>query len=341
MRVHNVKRVSDVTIRKLYQKSSPETQDMAMTIPRITSLGLVNIKTVYHSLIQAPSIINISKPRVLSLTLNNRHNKLKPPIDPLSVTLPNLTSLKVTPHLQRLSTWGLDETINLTLPNDIKIHIRGKADLHDIQDVKIDNPLLLDADLRYLHNETTQLGPAFGIALPQVIELRGSVKPVLTIPVLVGTEDRYAVSNKLTWDDSSITHSGYWIYKSLEPIPIDTTQEPYKQIGRDVNHFDDLMVDKDTTYYYRVTPKSVYGNLFSNQVELLHFTAQTVSFMIHESPTYTPLRVDNNIIPLVPTTDTEWDELNASFEHLAVTDVHLITKYTPSPTYIEMRNYNE
>jgi hypothetical protein len=62
---------------------------------------------------------------------------------------------------------------------------------------------------------------------------------------------------------------------------------------------------------------------------------------MQESPTYTPIRVDNNIIPLVPNIDTMWDGLNAGFEQMSVLDMTLMSKYIPTPTYIEMRIYNE
>ena len=166
-------------------------------------------------------------------------------------------------------------------------------------------------------------------------------RSVLTFPILEGEIINDNLIG-LTWDDSSVTHTGYLLYKSLEPIPVDTTQEPYRQLGHDVKQFDDSVdMPPNTTIYYRVTPRTVYGNLFSNQLELSNHTSKIITFMMQESPTYTPIRVDNNIIPLVPAVDTMWDGLNANFEQMNVLDVTLMSEYTPTPTYIEMRIYNE
>lgn len=343
MRVHNVQDVSDVSVRNLYQKASSDSQNMTMSNPTVTSLRLRN---VYNRFRQAPSdFIKVLKPMVLSIALRNLYNKLNTQRESFSISLPSITFIEVRPLLQKLRTWGLDETLKVNLPNNIEIHKKDVVNLYDnpdIIDFKIDTPEPLEVEVKNILNKTTQRGPDFEVGLPDDIELGGSVKPVLTFPVLEGTEERLIVSNSLTWSDASVTHTGYIVYKSLEPIPVDTTQEPYIQLGRDVKQFDDPDgIPLNTVIYYRVTPRTVYGNLFSNQVELLHYTSKTITFMMQESPTYIPIRVDNNIIPLVPTVDTMWDELNASFEQMNVLDISLMSEYTPSPTYIEMRIYNE
>lgn len=290
-----------------------------MTIgnPRVTSLSIRNL---YNRFRQAPAdFIKLLKPTVLSLSIRNLYNRLTPVRDSFSISLPAITSVGVRSLLQELRTWGSDETITVSLPNSLEIQIKNIVNSYDKSD---------SVDIK--------------VGLPGSIELGGSVKPVLTSPVLRGTEDRDTVSNTLLWGDRSRTHTGYTIYRSLEPIPVDTTQEPYIHLGRDVKQFDDSDgIPLNTTVYYRVTPKTVYGNLFSNQVELSHFTSKTITFMMQESTTYIPIRVDNNIIPLVPTIDTRWDELNASFEQMNVFDTSIISEYTPTPKDIEMRIYNE
>lgn len=315
---------------------------MLMGHPEVTSLRLSGI---YNKFRQAHSdSIKVLKPKLLSLALRNLYNKLKMPEETLSVSLPFNVSLEVRPLLQRLRTQGLDETITVNLPQDIEIHTKDVVTLYDnpdIVDFKIGTPEPLSIEVKGIYNNSTQGGDGFNLGLPSDIELGGSVKPVLTFPVLEGEivgENLIA----LTWDDSSITHTGYTLYKSLEPIPVNTTQEPYRQLGRDVKQFEDsTVILPDTPIYYRVTPRTVYGNLFSNQAEIIDYTSRVITFMIQESPTYIPLRVDNNIIPLVPAVDTMWDELNASFEQMEVLDVSLTPVYTPSPTYIEMRIFNE
>lgn len=341
MRVHNVHDVSDISLRNLYQKTTDK-QNITISNPRVTSL---RIRNVYNRFRQAPSdFIKLLKPRVLSLALRNLYNKLNPRRESLTISLPTIAFLEVRPLLQKLRTWGLDETFKVTLPHSIEIHKKDVVNLYDnpdIIDFKIDTPEPLEVEVKNILNKNTQRGPDFEVGLPDGIELGGSVKPVLTFPVLEGEiiNDSLAV---LTWDDSSITHTGYLIYKSLEPIPVNTTQEPYIQLGRDVKQFDDFVdMPPNSTIYYRVTPSTVYGNLFSNQLELSTHTSKIITFMMQESPTYTPIRVDNNIIPLVPDIDTMWDGLNASFEQMSVLDVTLTSKYIPTPTYIEMRIYNE
>lgn len=310
--------------------------------PEVTTLRLSGI---YNKFRQAPSdSIKLHKPKVLSLYLRNLYNKLKMEEETICVALPSDISLEVRPLLQKLRTQGLDETITVNLPDTIEIHTKDVVTLYDnpdIVDFKIDTPEPLSIEVKGIYNNSTQGGDGFNLDLPSDIELGGSVKPVLTFPVLEGEivgENLIA----LTWDDSSITHTGYTLYKSLEPIPVNTTQEPYRQLGSDVKQFEDsTVILPDTPIYYRVTPRTVYGNLFSNQVEIIDYTSRVITFMVQESPTYIPLRVDNNIIPLVPAVDTMWDELNASFEQMEVLDVSLTSVYTPTPTYIEMRIYSE
>ena len=342
MRLHNVHDVSVVNLRSLYQKTRSDTLSMTMSNLTVTSLSLRNL---YNKFSKEPDdFIELFKPTVLSLALRNLYNKLDTRGDSLSISLPSIAFLEVRPLLQKLHTWGLDETLKITAPNNIEIHKKDVVTLYDnpdIVDFKIDIPEPLEFEVKNIVNKNTQREPGFEVSLPDAIELGGSVKPVLTFPVLEGEiiNDSLAV---LTWDDSSITHTGYLIYKSLEPIPVNTTQEPYIQLGRDVKQFDDSVdMPPNATIYYRVTPSTVYGNLFSNQLELLTHTSKIITFIMQESPTYTPIRVDNNIIPLVPDIDIMWDGLNASFEQMSVLDMTLMSKYIPTPTYIEMRIYNE
>lgn len=340
--IHNVQDVSDINLRKLYQNSVPDPQNIFMGHPEVTSLRLSGI---YNKFRQAPSdSIKLHKPKVLSLYLRNLYNKLKMEEETICVALPSDISLEVRPLLQKLRTQGLDETVTVNLPDAIEIHTKDVVTLYDnpdIIDFKIDTPEPLSIEVKGIYNNSTQGGDGFNLDLPSDIELGGSVKPVLTFPVLKGE----IVSENLislTWDDSSITHTGYTLYKSLEPIPVNTTQEPYRQLGRDVKQFEDSTdILPDTPIYYRVTPRTVYGNLFSNQVEIVDYTSRVITFMVQESPTYIPLRVDNNIIPLVPAVDTMWDGLNANFEQMEVLDVSLTSVYTPTPKYIEMRIYSE
>lgn len=318
IRVHNVQGVTDIALRNIYKKTSTETDahNISISNPRVTSLGIRNL---YNRFSQAPTdFIKLLKPTVLSLSIRNLYNRLTPARDSISISLPSITSIKVRSLLKGFRTWGLDETITVSLPNIIEIHKKDVVSSYD-------NSVSAD----------------FKIGLPDSVELGGSVKPVLTFPVLVGkfTEINNTLGISISWDDSSITHTGYTIYRSLEPIPEDTTQEPYLQLGRDVKQFDEPYVDEDTTYYYRVTPKTVYGNLFSNQVELSHFTDHTVTFMMQESLTYIPIRADNNIIPLVPIADTKGYALNARFEQLSVLDSTLTSEYIPAPSDIELQIY--
>ena len=268
MKVHNVQNVSDISLRNIYQKASADSQNLSMGNPRVTSL---NIKNLYNRFRQAPtSLIKLLKPTVLSLALRNLYNKLDTQRDSFTIGLPSITFIEVRPLLQKLRTWGLDETLEITLPNSIEIYKKDVVNLYDNKDIiefKVDTPEPLEVEVKNILNKFTQLGPSFEVGLPNGIEVDGTVKPALSFPVLEG-EIINDVLIGLTWDDSSITHTGYTIYRSLEPIPVDTTQEPYIQLGRDVKQFDDLSVDENTTYYYRVTPKSVYGNLFSNLLSL-------------------------------------------------------------------------
>lgn len=342
MRVHNVHDVSGTNLRSLHQKTTSDTDNMTMSNPTVTSLSLGN---PYNKFSQAPAdFIELLKPTVLSLALRNLYNKLDTQGDSLSISLPSIAFLEVRPLLQKLHTWGLDESFKITLPNTIEIHKKDVVtsyDSPDFVDFKIGIPEPVSIEVNNIYNKTTQRGPDFEVGLPVGIELSGSIKPVLTFPVLEGEVINDSLIG-LTWDDSSVTHTGYLIYKSLEPIPVDTSQEPYIELGRDVKQFDDSVdMPPNTAIYYRVTPRTVYGNLFSNQIELSNYTSKIITFMMQESPTYTPIRVDNNILPLVPATDTEWDGLNANFEQMNVLDVTLMSEYVPTPTYIEMRNYNE
>lgn len=342
LKVHNVQDVPDISLRDLMQGTSVSQKNLTINVPKFVTLNLRNTMREHRQV--SEDHIKILKPVVLSVSLRNKYNKLDiPQQDSVFIPPPSLTDIGLKPLLQRLQSQILNE-FNITLPNVTKIHQESFLSDYDIQiidELRVDTPKFLWAELKNVHNSYTQPYHTLDIGIPDSIEIGGSVKPVLTFPVLKGTADKLTESNILFWSDASITHTGYTIYKSLEPIPADTTQEPYIQLGRSVKQFFDYDdIPLDIPVYYRVTPKSVYGNLFSNQVEISHRdTDNIIYFMIQESPTYIPIRADNNIIPLVPIDDTKGNELNARFEQLSVLDSTLTSEYIPALSDIKLCIY--
>lgn len=339
-RVNNVN-ISNLSIRNVYQHTS-DLRNLSISHP---SLFSISVRNLYNRFRQIPERMKINLPTISFLWISNLYNKHRTSEESLKMEYPVITDMYIRNQLQQLLTYPLDETISMGLPTPLDIHHKNVVSKYLEQEIgvfKINTPTDFFLEKKNILNKTSQSGPQLAVNIPSEISFSGTVKPVLTFPVLEGIEERELVSNRLFWDDSSITHTGYTIYKSLEPIPEDTIQEPYIHLGRDVKQFDDSDgIPLNTPVYYRVTPRTVYGNLFSNQVELLHYTTKIITFMMQESPTYIPIRVDDNIIPLVPHVDTMWDELNASFEQMNVLDITIMSEYTPSPTYIEMRIYNE
>lgn len=290
---------------------------------------------------QAPEDrIKILKPKILNLSLRNKYNKLNPPQEhSILVPPPSLTDIGLRTLLQRLQSPVINEFI-IALPNVLEVHQENflfTYDNQDIDELRVNTPEFLWAELKNVMTSYTHRDDILEIGLPDGIEIGGSVKPVLTFPVLRSIEYSDTESIMLLWNDTSRTHTGYTIYKSLDPIPVDTTQEPYVHLGPNVKHFFDYDdIPPNTPIYYRVTPKSVYGNFFSNQVEITRHAPDIVDpddiiyFMVQESPTYIPIRADNNIIPLVPIINTKWDELNARFEQFSVIDSTLTSEYIPA-----------
>lgn len=104
---------------------------------------------------------------------------------------------------------------------------------------------------------------------PHEITFGGTVKPVLARPRLTGlTNQNNSKNAALSWEDSSVTHGGYYLYRSKSPIPIDLNIEPYQILDRTSRSFVDYYIDDMETYYYRITPISTYGELFSNLLKL-------------------------------------------------------------------------
>lgn len=129
-------------------------------------------------------------------------------------------------------------------------------------------PQVLSFQMRsaFRKNKTSE---AFTITIPQVEYFDTTCKPYLRTPVLTGSlvyKEGFAL--RLTWEDESITHTGYALYRDTSPIGEDTVLEPVHVFTRLSREFIDTSIVEGQEYYYRITPLSYTGKYLSNEITL-------------------------------------------------------------------------
>lgn len=264
---NNVDNVGDIYLRNIWQHTRSD-EKLTITQPQVTNLSLRNI---YQFWKQFAEKIRINKPKVLALSIKNLINRYTSPAERLFIRTPLIRSIYLRSYLQKLKTFPLDEKLTVMHPIILEMHhknVVSKYDEKEIGILRVNNAAFLAASLRNVLQKQ-DAHEALSISNISDIQVGGTTKPYLKPPVLTGdVELGRLFSVPLEWADESITHTGYYLYRDTSPIPTNTTLDPIKELSRDSIAYEDWDVQEDTTYFYRVTPKSIYGRFFSNLLEL-------------------------------------------------------------------------
>lgn len=332
----------DLHLRNIYQHTN-DLHGMQISM-KPKSLSLRNIYQRYNA--KPRTGIDVKLPVPTSLSIRLLYKKyISTPVNFL-LSIPKVTDLFVRNILQRLRGYDKDELFGINLPEVTHLEIRDLVTTYDyepIHELSIGIPDLTELSLRNAYNKHTVEREEFNLDIPVITGIDTTIKPKVYVPTLEGVENRTQGTNELKWSDASKTHSGYYLYRATEPITDDNLGLPYKTLDRDVKTYVDSGMNINTPYFYRVSPKTFLGNMLSNEVELIHYSQFSIVFTSQNTgttPDYIPLRVDDNIIPLVPVSDIEHDQINFIFIERVVSDVTLKSEYEPTKEYILMRIFS-
>lgn len=268
IKVSNIDWVGDLYKRNIYQHTGTR-EDIGVRVPTVLALSLRNL---YQFWKQVPEKLHLKMPRVLSLNIKNLRRQYTDTPTKMHIRMPQVVSLYLRSYLQKLFSHPLDDTFVVHLPEIVDLHKKDIINEY-IEDefgkLSIQVPEIAEMYLRNVLQEYQHEGETIYLTLPQGIEITGTTKPHIRPPVLTGSVQLDEVFNvELEWEDNSITHTGYLLFRDTSPIPVDTTLEPIQEFDRYTTVYEDWNLEEDTTYYYRVTPKSIYGRFFSNFLSL-------------------------------------------------------------------------
>ncbi|AMD43555.1 hypothetical protein HWA94_gp01 [Pseudomonas phage ZC08] len=268
IKVNNIDWVGDLYKRNIWQHTRT-TENLGMALPQVLSLSLRNL---YQSWKQLPEKLHLKMPKVLSLSIKNLFRRyISTPVK-FHIKLPTVVGVYLRSYLQKLFSYPLDHIFVLHLPEVVDLHKKNVVSKYleeEYGKLNIQLPEVVDMYLRNVLQTHNQQGEVIYLTLPEDIQIDGTVKPYIRSPVLSGSVNLDEVFNiDLHWEDESITHSGYYLFRDTSPIPANTTLEPIQEFDRETDSYVDWDLEEDTTYYYRITPKSVYGRFFSNLLSL-------------------------------------------------------------------------
>lgn len=265
-------------IRSIWQHTEA-IENFTMSVAATTHVWMRNI---YQSREQYPEFIKISVMKPLSLYLRNLYRRFQPEAERMVIALPKSLQFYLRNHYQRLITNPKDEVMTIGLPNSTELWIRDLVNAYDMTHLdwdvfSIHTPNAYSLELKNVLNKYHSEGDDdFQLYVISDFIIDSTCKPAIDYPLnLQGVinEHQDRIDNifdiDLTWVNTSLTHTAYLVYRDTVPIPRDTTMLPYATIDYYAEAFNDPTVEEDTTYYYRVMPKSIYGRLFSNQVTLM------------------------------------------------------------------------
>lgn len=265
-------------IRSIWQHTEA-IENFTMSVAATTHVWMRNI---YQSREQYPEFIKISVMKPLSLYLRNLYRRFQPETERMVITLPKSLQFYLRNHYQRLITNPKDEVMTIGLPHSTELWIRDLVNAYDMTHLdwdvfSIHVPNAYSLELKNVLNKYHSKGDDdFQLYVINDFIIDSTCKPSIDYPVnLQGVVNEYQdrvddiFDIDLTWENTSLTHTAYLVYRDTAPIPRDTTMLPYATVDYYAEAFNDPTVEEDTTYYYRVMPKSIYGRLFSNQVMLL------------------------------------------------------------------------
>ena len=266
--VNNIDWVGDLYKRNLYQHAGTR-EDIGIKVPTVLALSLRNL---YQFWKQVPEKLHLKMPKVLSLDIRNLFRQYTSTPTKMHIKLPQVVSLYLRSYLQKLFSYPLDDIFVVHLPQVVDLHKKNIVSKY-IEDeygkLNIQVPEVTEMSLRNVLQKYQHEGETVYLTLPQGIEITGTTKPYIRSPVLSGSLIAGEVFNiDLEWQDESLTHTGYLLYRDTAPIGADTELEPIQEFDRYTFVYEDWDLEEDTTYYYRITPKSIYGRFFSNLLSL-------------------------------------------------------------------------
>lgn len=266
--VNNINQVGDLHIRNIYQHTGTK-ENIGVKVPNVLEVSLRNL---YQSRRQFPEKLNIKMPRVLRLNIKSLLRRYTNTLLRVHIELPQVVGIYLRSYLQKLFSHSTDDTFVVHVPEVDDLHKKNIVDKYleeEIGKLNIQVPEIGNMYLRNALQTHTQASEKLFLTVPKGIGISGTVKPYIRPPVLTGSVQLDTIfSVELEWDDESITHTGYLLYRDTSPIPADTTLDPIQEFDRNTTEYEDWDLEEDTTYYYRVTPKSIYGRFFSNFLSL-------------------------------------------------------------------------
>ena len=211
-------------------------------------------------------------PKVLSLSIKSVLRWYTSTPVKMHIKLPQVVELFIRSYLQKLFSYPLDDIFVVHVPEVIDLHKKNIVSKY-IEDeygkLNIQVPEVTGMSLRNVLQTYQHEGETIYLTLPQGIEITGTTKPYIRPPVLSGSVILREVYNiDLEWQDESRTHTGYLLYKDTAPIGVDTQLDPIQEFDRYTSTYEDWDLEENTTYYYRIAPKSMYGSFFSNLLSL-------------------------------------------------------------------------
>lgn len=266
--VNNIDWVGDLYKRNIYQHIRPQ-ENIGISVPNVVSMYLRNL---YQFWVQLPEKMHLKMPEVLSLSLKNILRRYTNTPEKMHITHPQVVGLFIRSYLQKLFSYPLDDIFVVHLPEVIDLHKKNVVSKY-IEDeygkLNIQVPQVTEMSLRNVLQKYQHGNETIYLTLPQGIEITGTTKPYIRPPVLSGSVELSEVYNiDLEWQDQSLTHTGYLLYKDTAPIGVDTVLDPIQELDRYTTTYEDWDLEEGTTYYYRITPKSMYGSFFSNLLSL-------------------------------------------------------------------------
>lgn len=266
--VNNIDWVGDLYKRNIYQHARTQ-ENIGVSIPNVLSVYLRNL---YQFWVQLPEKMHIKMPKVLSLSIKSVLRWYTSTPEKMHIKLPQVVGLFIRSYLQKLFSYPLDDVFVIHVPEVVALHKKDVVTKY-IEDeygkLNIQVPGVTQMSLRNVLQKYQHGNETIYLTLPQGIEITGTTKPYIRPPVLSGSVVLGEVYNiDLEWQDDSRTHTGYLLYKDTAPIGVDTQLTPIQELDRHTSVYEDWDLEENTTYYYRITPKSMYGSFFSNLLSL-------------------------------------------------------------------------
>lgn len=266
--VNNIDWVGDLYKRNIYQHARTR-ENIGVRVPNVLSVYLRNL---YQFWVQLPEKMHLKMPEVLSLSIKSLLRQYTSTPEKMHMKLPQVVGVFLRSYLQKLFSYPLDDIFVVHVPEVVDLHKKNIVSKY-IEDeygkLNIQVPQVTEMSLRNVLQTYQHEGETIYMTLPQGIEITGTTKPYIRPPVLSGSVVLGQMYNiDLEWQDESRTHTGYLLYKDTAPIGTDTELEPIQEFDRYASAYEDWDIEEDTTYYYRITPKSMYGRFFSNLLSL-------------------------------------------------------------------------